>query len=260
MAKRESRGLWVRGLTLIEIVVVLSVMAILAGIAIPYVYRQIAFSWQQATEEEMENLKKALIGDPKKIQNGVRTDFGYLGDWGGLPKSLEALLDAQSHSWYYDKEKKVGAGWNGPYISGSFSEGKSDYRFDAWGNEYIYSNQDYTHKKGESVDGKLVSWGPDGVEGGGDDLTMEILKNETTAKVFGYVRDSKGDYLPGVLVIIYFPRNGKLKQDTGKTDANGYFEFNSIPFGIRSIAVKGESPQTIYIESSELQVLDMYMD
>ena len=106
-----------KGFTLIEIIIVLSILAILLGIAVPMVYRQVFRSWEQATQEEMENLKKAMVGDPKKIQDGVRTDFGYIGDWGGLPENLEALVDAQTPSWSYNREKKVGAGWNGPYLS-----------------------------------------------------------------------------------------------------------------------------------------------
>jgi len=142
-----------KGFTLIEIIIVLGILAILMGIAVPMVYRQLASSAEQATKSEMENLKKALIGDPTKIQNGVRTDFGALGDWGGLLPSLEALVEAQTPTWSYDKEKKVGAGWNGPYISETFSEERNEYKLDAWGNEYAYSTEDYTNEKGELVDG-----------------------------------------------------------------------------------------------------------
>ena len=233
-----------KGFTLIEIIIVLGILAILMGIAVPVVYRQLASSAEQATKSEMENLKKALIGDPTKIQNGVRTDFGALGDWGGLLPSLEALVEAQTPTWSYDKEKKVGAGWNGPYISETFSEERNEYKLDGWGNEYAYSTEDYTNEKGELVDGKIVSYGPDTAEGGGDDLTVEILKNETTAKVFGYVKGSEGK---SILVTIYFPQNGTLMQDTCRTDANGYFEFNSIPFGIRSITIE---PKLAYVQDS----------
>jgi len=233
-----------KGFTLIEIIIVLGILAILMGIAVPVVYRQLASSAEQATKSEMENLKKALIGDPTKIQNGVRTDFGALGDWGGLLPSLDALVEPQTPTWSYDKEKKVGAGWNGPYISETFSEERNEYKLDAWGNEYAYSTEDYTNEKGELVDGKIVSYGPDRAEGGGDDLTVEILKNETTAKVFGYVNGSEGK---SIFVTIYFPQNGTLMQDTCGTDANGYFEFNSIPFGIRSITIE---PKLAYVQDS----------
>lgn len=249
-----------KGFTLIEMVIVLSILAILLAVAVPMVYKQVLRSWEQATWEEMENLKKAMVGDPKKIRNGVRTDFGYLGDWGGLPENLEALVDAQTPAWSFDKEKKVGSGWNGPYILETFSEERGEYRLDAWGNEYVYSAVDYTNKKGELVDGKIVSYGPDKAEGGDDDFTIEILRNETTAKVLGYVVDDDGNYLSDVLVTIYFPQNGILMQDARKTDGAGYFKFDSIPFGIRSIAVGEESPRTIYIESSTMQVPDIIYD
>ena len=233
----------VKGFTLIEIIIVLSVLAILMGIAVPMIYRQLASSAEQATKEEMENLKKALIGDPTKIQNGVRTDFGALGDWGGLPPTLQALVEAQTPAWSYDKEKKAGAGWKGPYISGE----EGEYLLDGWGNEYVYSTADYTNGKGELVDGKIVCYGPDKAEGGGDDLTIEILKKETTAKVFGYIRDSEGNYLSNASVTIFFPQNGLLFQQSCLTDTKGYYEFNNIPFGIRSVQAE---PKLVYIKDT----------
>lgn len=249
-----------KGFTLLEIIIVLAVMAILAGIAVPYAYRQIASSRQQATREEMINLKRAIIGDERRIQNGRRSDFGYLGDWGNLPGRLDALVRAQSPRWYYDKKRKIGAGWNGPYISDTFSGAKEDYRLDAWQDAYIYSNRVYTNKDGELVDGKIMSWGPDGKEGGGDDLVLEILRRETHSRVFGYVRHKDGEYVPHTLVTICFPKDGKLIEDTCRTDMNGYFEFNAIPFGLRSIAANGGSFWTICIESPSMQVPDIYVN
>jgi len=249
----------IKGFTLLEIIIVLAVMAILAGIAVPYAYRQIASSRQQATREEMANLKRALIGDKRRIQNGMRSDFGYSGDWGNLPERLDALVKTQSPRWHYDKKRKIGAGWNGPYISETFSGAKEDYGLDAWQNAYIYSSRVYTHKDGELVDGKIMSRGPDGKEGGGDDLVLEILRRETHSMVFGYVKHKDGEYMPHILVTIYFPRYGKLMEDTCKTDMNGYFEFNAIPFGLRSITAKGGGFRTISIESPSMQVPDIYV-
>jgi len=232
-----------KGFTLIEIIIVLSILAILMGIAVPMIYRQLASSAEQATKEEMENLKKSFIGDPEKVQNGVRTDFGAIGDWGGLLPSLQALVEAQTPAWSYDKEKKAGAGWKGPYISGE----EGEYLLDGWGNEYVYSTADYTNGKGELVDGKIVSYGPSKAVGGGDDLTIEILKRETTTKVFGYIRDSGGNYLFKASVTIFFPQNGELFQQSCLTDTKGYYEFSSIPFGIRSVQAE---PKLVYMKDS----------
>jgi len=232
-----------RGFTLIEVIIALSIIAILLGIAAPLVYKQLASSAEQATGEEMENLKKALIGDPKKIQNGVRTDFGALGDWGSLLTTLQALVVAQTPAWSYDSVKKAGAGWNGSYIS----EEGGGYLLDEWGNVYMYSTADYINGNGELVDGKIVSYGPSKAAGGGDDLTVEILKKETTAKVFGYIRDSGGNYLSLASVTIYFPQNGQLFQETLLTNVGGYYEFNNIPFGVRSIYVE---PRLVYLKDS----------
>ncbi len=249
-----------KGFTLLEIIIVLAIMAILAGIAVPIAYRQIASSRQEATRKEMVNLKRAMIGDERKIQDGERSDFGYLGDWGGLPDGLDALAEPQSPRWHYDRVRKAGAGWNGPYISQDFSNGKEDYRLDAWNNPYIYSNRNYVNKDGELVDAKIVSWGPDGRQGGGDDLTIDILWRETHSKVFGYIKDKKGKYLPGITVTIYFPGNGRLMELTRKTDKNGYYEMDNIPFGMRSIRAEAGKPQTLCVDSPTMQVPDICME
>ena len=234
-------------MTLIEIVVVLMVLSILAAVAVPMAFRYIKVERNKETRDEMENIKKAMVGDPKKIQGGVRTDFGYLGDWGGLPDSLENLVEPQEPLFSYDKEKKVGAGWNGPYITVTFSEDKEEYKKDAWGNDYVYDNTDYTNAGGEIVDGKLVSIGPDRTLGTGDDLTIEILKKETTSHVFGYIKDKDGNYLKNIPLTIFFPQDGILYKDSKLTDANGYYEFSDIPFGARSISIE---PRLIYVEGS----------
>jgi general secretion pathway protein G len=162
------------GFTLIEVIIVLSILAILMGIAVPMIYRQIASSAEQATKEEMENLKKALVGDPEKVQNGVRTDFGALGDWGGLLPTLQALVQVQTPSYSYDQEKKVGAGWRGPYIS----EEEGEYLLDGWGNEYVYTTEDYTNGNGDLVDGKIVSYGPNKAAGVGDQGSGERRQDD----------------------------------------------------------------------------------
>jgi len=238
-------------MTLIEIVVVLMVLSILAAVAVPMAFRYIKVTRYKETRHEMENLKKAMVGNPEMIQGGVRIDFGYLGDWGSLPASLENLVEPQEPLWSYDKQKKVGAGWNGPYITVTFSEDKEEYKKDAWGNDYVYDDTDYINADNELVDGKIVSIGPDKTKDTGDDLTVEILKKETTSHVFGYIKDQDGNYLKNIPLTIFFPQDGILYKDSKLTDADGYYEFSDIPFGPRSISIEGGGePRLIYVEGS----------
>jgi len=65
-----------QGFTLIEVIVVMAIVAILAGIMVPFVYRVWEGDEIELTRERMGEIKKALVGDPRLIQNGIRTNYG----------------------------------------------------------------------------------------------------------------------------------------------------------------------------------------
>lgn len=145
-----------RGFTLIEVIVVMAIVSILAGIMIPFVYRVWESSDIEITKERMTALKKAIVGDPSMTLNGTRTQFGYVGDCGILPLNLLYLIEIDQNC----------SNWDGPYLSPGFNS--SEYNKDAWGEEIIY---DYTLAK-------LTSKGPDRVQGTGDDIQLQIAPNE----------------------------------------------------------------------------------
>lgn len=236
------------GFTLIEILIVLAIIAILAAIAVPAVYTQLVRAQQEGVRKEMENLKLALIGNPKLLNNGVRTDFGYLGDMGLLPNEPADLnkivmKDNQSlwiqPAWSFNNFLRIGFGWKGPYITSTFTDENPWFKFDEWGNDYIFDTADYTNSKGDIVDAKIQSWGPDEALDTDDDIIVEILKNETTATVFGYLNLSNNKPLSETLVSIHYPQNGKLISQTKTSDANGFYQFDAIPFGVRSVTIGG---------------------
>jgi prepilin-type N-terminal cleavage/methylation domain-containing protein len=226
-----------RGFTLLEMIMVLAIMATLAAIVVPLLYRRTIVVSEDAVNKTMNNFKKVMIGDPELTSNGVRMDFGYIGDWGGLPATLDNLFFAQTPLWSFDAAKKVGAGWNGPYLTGNFSGDSTWFKIDEWNNEYVYSTDDYVNAEGNAVDGKIVSPGPDKSVGTTDDLIIEILKIETTSTVYGYAYDSDGNPMQNIPITIYYPKNGSITQNTVFSDALGLYTFNSIPFGIRSIYI-----------------------
>lgn len=237
-----------QGFTLIEILIVLAIMAILAAIAIPAVYTQLVRAQQEGVRKEMENLKLALIGNPKLLNNGVRTDFGYLGDMGLLPNEPADLnkivmKDNQSlwiqPAWSFNNFLRIGFGWKGPYITSTFTDENPWFKFDEWGNDYIFDTADYTNSKGDIVDAKIQSWGPDEAPDTNDDIIVEILKNETTATVFGYLNLANNKPLSETLVSIHYPQNGKLISQTKTSDVNGFYQFDDIPFGVRSVTIGG---------------------
>lgn len=229
-----------KGFTLIEVVVILTVLAILAAIAVPIALRILQVTAEDATRHEMANLKNAMIGDPRKIQSSFRSDFGFLGDMGRLPANLDELLVRGSlPAFAFESSKQAGAGWKGPYITGAAAgEAAEAFKTDQWGHNYIYSDEDFTNADGQLADGKIASAGPDGTFDTADDIVIEILKNETTATVRGKVKDTAGAGLAAVPVEFYFPVNGRLTTITANADANGEYVFASVPFGPRSVQAK----------------------
>lgn len=137
-----------KGFTLLELVVVMVVVGILAAVGVPAVLNIRKNAKANATQKELSELKRAIVGDP---------DFrGYVSDFGGaLPADFELAHLTDSSSKVYNPFTQTG--WRGPYFS-------EDVLEDPWGNKY---------QLGASKT-KLVSYGPDGVAGGGDDIEVDI--------------------------------------------------------------------------------------
>jgi prepilin-type N-terminal cleavage/methylation domain-containing protein len=220
-----------KGFTFIEILITLFIFSVLAAIAAPILYRQVAASREENALSRLETLKKAIVGDPSLVSKGERTDFGYLGDWGGLPDSLMDLIDPKTPGWQVNVEKHVGAGWDGPYMEID----PDDLIYSPWGDEYVYSTVDYVNENGLLVDAVLISYGEDRVASD-DDQKVEILKSETTAdRVRGYVISKYKEPIPDIQVAIYYAVNGSITEDSVVTNNHGYYEFSDIPFGVSAI-------------------------
>src|SRR3990170_3876242 len=222
-----------KGFTLVEVIVILAVLAILAAIAVPVALRIFERTAEDTTREEMDNIKKALLGNPQKLQTSFRNDFGLLGDIGCLPSTalggLDRLLTQGSlPAWSFDNTKQAGAGWKGPYITGTPGE---DFKKDQLGNDYVYTPVAGTCP----LTATLASNGLDQTTTS-DDITVTIVANDTTATIRGTVKNTSGTALAGVPVELYYPDNGTLTTSTpATTDDNGNYSFSSAPFGQRAV-------------------------
>jgi general secretion pathway protein G len=123
-----SRG----GFSIIELVVIIIVLGILAGVGIPKIGSLIKSGKVNETKAEMAEIRKAIIGDPQLMAGGVYTARGYAGDVGHLPSRLQDLVikpDSVS-TW----NRVLNTGWHGPYIDTN----DGSYLADAWGAPYVY--------------------------------------------------------------------------------------------------------------------------
>lgn len=145
-----------KGFTLIEVIVVMAIVSILTGIMIPFVYRVWESSDIENTSERLLDLKRAMVGDPRLMQSGMRTHYGYVGDCGQLPIDLKYLVEMDQDC----------PNWKGPYLPPGFNQ--DDYKKDAWGKEFIYDHDQ----------AKITSKGLDRIQGTADDISIDITSNE----------------------------------------------------------------------------------
>ena len=128
----------IRAFTLIELTMVLVVAAVLVAAAIPRIGMMIESSKKAATHEEMQDIKRAIVGDPRVTSGGPLVSPGYEGDVGSLPDDLLSLAVTPPSVSSYNRFTR--RGWNGPYIDPN----DSDYLTDAWGVAYQYDKNNRT--------------------------------------------------------------------------------------------------------------------
>jgi prepilin-type N-terminal cleavage/methylation domain-containing protein len=170
---KNCRPLDKKGFTLIEVVVVMAIIATLTGIMIPFIYKVWESTEIDTTRERMTDLKKAMVGDPRLIQNGVRTNFGFVGDNGQLP---EAISNPDFGGQYTVSDDLV----TGSYLYMPAGYDPAKYKKDAWGRNIVYT---VTTSGSRRVAAALVSAGPDGALGTSDDIAdseLQITEREVT--------------------------------------------------------------------------------
>lgn len=148
-----------KGFTLLELVMIIVLLGILAAVAIPR-YQDIGTDAKQAvTTHRLEELRKAIVGNPDAVGSGTYSARGFRGDVGSFPAALTDLVNQGSYpAW----NRYTKTGWNGPYVSSSGDE----YLLDAWGNNFVYD--------AGGNPPTITSYGANGVSGGGDDIVVEL--------------------------------------------------------------------------------------
>ena len=121
------------GFTLLELLVVLGIIAMLAGIVGPQVMKHMGESKTKAAKVQIEDLSATL--DMYKLDAG---------SYPTTEQGLQALIEAPDTAKH----------WNGPYLS------KAKIPLDPWQNEYHYVSP------GEHGRFDISSLGADGKEGG----------------------------------------------------------------------------------------------
>lgn len=135
-ARRDARR---RGFTLIELLLVLVILGVLAAIVVP--------KFSGRTEQARLTAAKTQIATFGTALDAYEVDVGsYPKGRNGLQDLVEQPRDAQT--------------WKGPYLKGEIP-------VDPWGNPYVYECPGKQNPSSYDI----FSAGPDGREGGDDDVT-----------------------------------------------------------------------------------------
>ena len=130
-----------RGFTLVELLVVITIIALIMGIVGPRVLNYLSDSRAKAAKIQIESFSSAL-------------DLYFL-DTGRYPNGSEGLAALVRRPGNI-------AAWNGPYLKGGVVPP------DPWGTPYVYRSP------GQNGTYDILSYGADGTEGGtgaGQDIT-----------------------------------------------------------------------------------------
>jgi|HubBroStandDraft_2_1064218.scaffolds.fasta_scaffold469177_2 general secretion pathway protein G len=132
-ARRRSRTRRQRGFTLVEILVVITIIGLIMSLVGPRVLNYLSESKVKAAKIQIQSFTSAL-------------ELFYL-DAGRYPSTSEGLTALV---------KSTGglSVWNGPYLKGGSVPN------DPWGKAYVYRSP------GEHSPFEIISYGSDGVEGG----------------------------------------------------------------------------------------------
>jgi prepilin-type N-terminal cleavage/methylation domain-containing protein len=116
-----------QGFTLMELLVVLLIIGILSTVALRTIDATRDRSLFDQTTKEMDQLVKAIVGNPDLTYDGRRVDFGYYGDMEELPNELRDLVHNPGST-----------AWHGPYLRLTVGGDTVSYLYDGWGTKYIY--------------------------------------------------------------------------------------------------------------------------
>ena len=217
------------GFTLIELVIVIVLIGIVVAVVSRNMMNTISNAEYEHTKKELDNIDRAIVGNPAAYENGTRTDFGYVGDVGALPPNLDALV---SNPGGY-------ATWAGPYLTGG--RGPTDFKYDAWNTPYNYTGVTVSSTgSGSPIDKRLAV------------STAALLNNVVVGIVVDAASQAPGNiYKDSCVVQIEYPNgSGGMTNAATNPDRHGRFSFSNVPMGNHRLSL-------IYLPDSDTVSLNI---
>lgn len=261
-----------KGIGLIYIIILIAIILIATGILGPYLFVRETYRKQNVeTFERIKAIRTAILGNPEIVSKGLRSNFGYVGDMGGLPPILEYLVLQQnptpnpfpvawSQTTWAVHSTGIGYGWRGPYIDPAYSGNWEFHAFkDAWGTRFQYVD----NSGSTIIDPAIVSFpvyirsaGQDRIFGTSDDINennhpelCRIDENDVRTILRGYTYCEDGTPIQRDDIYVYWPvlsLNGTVTINQGgpyTSSTEGVCPYDQVP-----------PPICYYFETSKIPV------
>ncbi len=219
-----------KGYSIIELLVVIVIVGIITAVALKSLTVVNDTVRTERTKKELDQLAHAVSGDPNLTSGGTRTDFGYVGDVGGMPANLDALV--ANPGGYVT--------WQGPYLRDDYlpSSGSSntEFKVDEWGTAYSYSGSNTIASTGggSTITRKLAN------------SVNDLLYNSVAITVTDLNRHAPGAvYNDSIQIVLTHPNGTGGTTTKTRIPANdGYVKIDSVPVGQHTLKV-------IYLPSND---------
>lgn len=237
MPRREMDA----GFTVLEAIVVLGVVAALAGILVPLGFQILENRREDAAREQLLRIRAAILGsDPSRIggrrQGGppggeLPGTFGFAGDVGALPERLDDLVVRPDSldPFSVDDGFGLGAGWRGPYLTTAAADDTAEAFLDPFGRPIQWTKHGETPVDGNV--GVLRSGGPDREVGTGDDIVVPLPAGEVRGSATGFLRHGSGQPISGAPLSYASRDDGAVDSVELTTDEQGQWQGPEHVFG-----------------------------
>jgi prepilin-type N-terminal cleavage/methylation domain-containing protein len=210
------------GYSIIELLVVIIIISIITAVALKSLRTVSDTSRVEKTKKELEQLACGISGDPNVTSGGARTSFGYVGDVGGMPPNLDALVSNPGSF----------ATWKGPYLRDDYlpSSGSSntEFKIDEWGTAYNFSGNTISSTGGSSTITRKVA-----------NSVSDLIYNTVAVTVTDQALVPPGNTgKDSVRIVLTHPNgSGGMNTKTRYPAKDGFVAIDSVPIGQHTLKV-----------------------
>jgi len=172
------------GFTLLELLIVVSILSAIAYVALDVLKEDTAQLRFEQTDTRLKSIRQAVLGRPDRMLGTGTEISGYVADTGQLPSRLRDLLEDPCQNTTAGACGRLSSGamrfgWRGPYISSPSFGGDMSFR-DGWGNISSDATQDndnfgWGYSFCREEDSTLISCTDGAATPDDSDLKLEII-------------------------------------------------------------------------------------